>query len=94
MGVGSEEILHLPDHRCGTHEARSVGGMADDDIGRHIVLPDINHPIDGKNHEGETWRQVSGVVVNTKLGGRRPISAGKRARPATRLTSRGGRLRT
>ena len=101
MGVGSEEIFHLPDHHGGAHVARRVGGVANDDIGRHIVLPNINHSVDGKYHEGETGLQISlsGVVVDTKLGGRRPISARERSGPAittstiTRLTSRGGRFR-
>ena len=81
MGVGSEEIFHLPDHHGGAHEARRVSGVANDDIGRHIVLPNINHPVDGKDHEGETWLQIcpSGVMVDTKLRGGRPISARERA---------------
>ena len=45
--------------------------MTYDDIGSHIVLPNINHAIDGEDHEGKPRLQIhlSGIVVDSKLGG-------------------------
>ena len=50
-------------------------GVTNDDIGRHIVLPNIDHSVDGEDHEGEPRLQLrlSGIMVDAKLdylGGR------------------------
>ena len=81
MGVGSEEIFHLPDNLSRGHEPRRMGGVAQKDIRRHIVLPDINLAIDGHDLERQPMLQVGllGILMDGKGRGGRPLSARGRA---------------
>ena len=102
MRIRSEEIFHLPDNLRGGHESGGMGGMADQDIRRHIVLSDIYLAINRHDLERQSMFQVGllGILVDRKRRGGGPVSARGRAGATTtatsitRTTSGRGRLRT